>query len=48
MQKKLLLCVTGASGSLYALRFAEHALRLGLGLECVVSETGKKVLAHEL
>ncbi len=48
MQKKLLLCITGASGSIYALRFLEKALKLNLNVECVVSEKGKKVVPYEL
>jgi 4-hydroxy-3-polyprenylbenzoate decarboxylase len=44
----LLLAITGASGSIYALEFARLMERLGQPLHLVISETGTLVLEHEL
>jgi len=45
--KPILLGITGASGAIYALRFAEHARRLGYEVEAVVTEAGMQVLRYE-
>ncbi len=48
MQKKrLVLCVTGASGAYYAKTFLEVALELDISLDCIFSENGKRVFAFE-
>lgn len=45
--KPVLLGVTGASGAPYALRFLQHAIRLGVAVEAVVTEAGAQVLHYE-
>jgi len=46
--KKFVLCITGASGSLYAKTFLDKALGLNLEVECIVSENARKVIEYEL
>jgi len=46
--KKLLLCVTGASGALYAVKFLEEGLKKGVQFFCTVSPHGRIVLREEL
>ena len=46
--KKFVLCITAASGSLYAKTFLDTALELNLSLDCIVSENAKEVLEYEL
>ncbi len=46
--KKFVLCITGASGSLYAKTFLDKALELKLQLECIVSENARRVIEYEL
>ena len=48
MARRVVLCITGASGSIYAHRFLEHSINLNLQVECVVSENAKKVISYEL
>lgn len=48
MKKKIIVGVTGASGSLYALNFLKHAADLGLDLRIVITETGAAVFKHEI
>ncbi len=45
---KLVLCITAASGSIYAQRFLERALELNLSLDCIVSENARRVIEYEL
>ena len=47
-QKTLVLCVTGASGAIYAKSFLDIAVNLGLTLDCIFSENGKRVFQYEL
>jgi len=47
-RKNLVLCITGASGAVYAKTFLDISLSLNLGVDCIVSKTGKEVLSHEL
>ena len=47
-QKPVLLAVTGASGSNYALEFARLMDGLGQPVHLVISDTGRQVLVHEL
>ncbi|RTZ67912.1 MAG: aromatic acid decarboxylase [Aquificaceae bacterium] len=44
----VVLCITGASGSLYAQTFLELAISLKINVDCIVSERGQKVLEYEL
>jgi 4-hydroxy-3-polyprenylbenzoate decarboxylase len=46
--KKILLCITGASGVIYGKVFIEEALKLGVKVDCIVSDNAKKVLEYEL
>ena len=45
--KKIIVAICGASGSLYGIRLVETLLSNPVELYLVVSEAGKKVLAHE-
>jgi 4-hydroxy-3-polyprenylbenzoate decarboxylase len=45
---KLVLCITAASGSIYAQRFLDRALELNLSLDCIVSENARRVIEYEL
>lgn len=45
--KRLVVAVTGASGALYAVRFLKAALELGLRVDLVVSDYGKRLLIEE-
>jgi 4-hydroxy-3-polyprenylbenzoate decarboxylase len=47
MNKRLVIAITGASGALYAARFVKVALELGLRLELVVSDYGRRLLIEE-
>jgi 4-hydroxy-3-polyprenylbenzoate decarboxylase len=44
---RLVVAVTGASGALYAVRFLRAALELGLELDLVPSDYGKRLLIEE-
>ena len=46
--RKVVLAVTGASGSIYALKFAEIAHELGVEIHLMFSETGLEVTRFEL
>jgi 4-hydroxy-3-polyprenylbenzoate decarboxylase len=46
--KGLVLCITGASGSIYAKRFLDWAIKLKIPTEVVVSENAKSVISYEL
>jgi 4-hydroxy-3-polyprenylbenzoate decarboxylase len=45
---KFLLCVTGASGSIYAKTFLDTAIDLHLKVDCIFSHNAEKVLEYEL
>jgi len=45
---KLVLCITGASGSIYAKRFLDWVIKLNIPTEVVVSENAKRVISYEL
>jgi len=47
-RKRFVLCITAASGSLYAKTFLDRALEKNLHLDCIVSENAKGVLEYEL
>jgi 4-hydroxy-3-polyprenylbenzoate decarboxylase len=46
-QRHLVVAVTGASGALYALRFLKAAIELGIDVDLVVSDYGKRLLVDE-
>ncbi len=46
--KRLIVAITGASGSLYALEFLKILEKAGVESHAVISEAGRKVLALEL
>lgn len=48
MKKRILLAITGASGSLYALHLLKLLAELDVEVEGIISEAGRKVLEHEL
>jgi len=45
---KILLAVTGASGAIYGLRLLEVLKQKGVQTECIVSDTAKKIIKHEI
>ncbi len=45
--RRIIVGVTGASGGLYAVRFLKAALELGLDVDLVVSDYGKRLLYEE-
>jgi 4-hydroxy-3-polyprenylbenzoate decarboxylase len=45
--ERIVVAITGASGALYAVRFLKAALELGLRIELVVSDYGKRLLIEE-
>jgi 4-hydroxy-3-polyprenylbenzoate decarboxylase len=45
--KKIIIGITGASGSIYAFNFLKHAAVLGLHPAVVATETGAAVFRHE-
>ena len=47
MANDIILGITGASGSIYALNFMHHAIRLGINLRIVSSPMGDRVFSHE-
>jgi len=46
-EKKIVLGITGASGSIYALRLIEELAKMDITIHIVASETGKEVLKYE-
>ena len=44
---RLIVAITGASGALYAVRLLKACLELGLGIDLVVSDYGKRLLIEE-
>ena len=47
-QNSLVLCITGASGAIYAKTFLDVVSSLNIELDCIFSNLGKKVFYHEL
>ena len=45
--KRLVMAVTGASGAIYSMRFLKAVLELGLEVDLVVSDYGKRLLIEE-
>jgi 4-hydroxy-3-polyprenylbenzoate decarboxylase len=48
MKKKIILAITGASGSLYAVQFLKLMQEAGVEVHAVISNAGRLVLQHEL
>lgn len=48
MSKKIVLCITGASGAIYGYRLLEVLNSMGFELELIVSSSGWTVLKQEL
>jgi len=48
MKKKIILAITGASGSIYAVQFLKHMHRAGMEVHAIISDAGRQVLKHEL
>lgn len=48
MKKKIILAITGASGSLYALQFLKLVQNLDVEIHGIISDAGRLVLQHEL
>ncbi len=46
-KRRMVVAVTGASGAIYALRFLRATLQLGLDVDLVVSDYGKRLLIEE-
>jgi 4-hydroxy-3-polyprenylbenzoate decarboxylase len=46
-KKRVLVCITGASGSVYGLRLVRALKHLGLEVHLVISKWGANTLAHE-
>ncbi len=48
MKRKIILAITGASGSLYALQFLKLVHQADVEIHGIISDAGKLVLQHEL
>ncbi len=48
MSSPILLAITGASGSIYAIKFLELMKRLGNETHLIISDAGRQVVAYEL
>jgi len=48
MMKKIILAITGASGSIYALQFLKFMQQAGVEVHGIISDAGRLVLQHEL
>ena len=48
MRKKIILAITGASGSLYAVRFLNILQQADAEVHAIISKSGRLVLQHEL
>jgi len=46
-QRRIVVAVTGASGAIYALRFLRATLQLGLHIDLIVTDYGKRLLIEE-
>ena len=46
--KKIIIGITGASGSIYAIKLIESLEKMDIYIHIVASETGKKVLEYEM
>jgi 4-hydroxy-3-polyprenylbenzoate decarboxylase len=48
VKKRVLVCITGASGSIYGVRLVRTLKRLGQEVHLIVSEWGATTLKHEM
>lgn len=48
MRKKIILAITGASGSLYAVQFLKLMQQVDVEIHGIISDAGRLVLHHEL
>ena len=48
MRRKIILAITGASGSLYAVQFLKLMQQLDVEIHGIISDAGELVLQHEL
>jgi 4-hydroxy-3-polyprenylbenzoate decarboxylase len=48
MKKKLILGITGASGSLYAVQFLKLVQQIEVDIHAIISDAGRLVLQHEM
>lgn len=48
MEEKILVGITGASGSIYALRLLQNLKEIGIPVEVIITDAGKLVFQHEL
>jgi len=48
MKKKIILAITGASGSLYAVQFLKLIQPLDVDVHAIISDAGRLVLQHEM
>ena len=48
MKKKLIFCITGASGSLYAVQFLKLMQQVDVEIHGIISSAGRLVLQHEM
>ena len=48
MKRKIILAITGASGSIYAVQFLKHMSHAEVEVHAIISDAGRQVLHHEL
>jgi 4-hydroxy-3-polyprenylbenzoate decarboxylase len=48
MKKKIILAITGASGSLYAVQFLKLMQQADVEIHAIISDAGRLVLQHEM
>ena len=48
MKKKIILAITGASGSIYGVEFLKLMQHVDVEIHCIISDAGRLVLQHEL
>lgn len=48
MKRKIILAITGASGSIYAVQFLKHMTTANVEVHAIISSAGRQVLHHEL
>ena len=48
MKRKIILAITGASGSIYAVQFLRHMSTANVEVHAIISTAGRQVMHHEL
>ena len=48
MKKRIILGITGASGTLYAIQFIKLMVQSEVEIHAIISDAGRLVLQHEL